>query len=535
MEQKVNLKHRPTMLVVLDGWGIAIPSQANAITLAKTPNIDRWVSQYPVFSLQASGEATGLPWSEVGNSEVGHMSIGAGRIVYQELSRINNAISTRSFFSNETFHKQVEHVKKNKGTLHLIGMASSGGVHSHVEHLYALLELAQEQGASSVAVHAILDGRDTPYASGKEQIEKLLTRVNALPGCSIASLSGRFYAMDRDNHWDRIEKAYRAIVEGTSDETADDPVRAIEKSYEKGVYDEQFVPIVLTKKGKPIAPFKKGDAVIFYNIRADRARQLVASMVRADFDKFKRTDVLDCSFATFTEYEKALPVAVAFPPQAVTNCLAEIISKAGLSQLHVAETEKYAHITYFLNDGREEPFEGEKRTMLPSPSVASYDDQPEMSAQDIARTLAKAIETEEYDFIAANFANADMVGHTGNLKATIKAIETIDQCLGMIVPLVLAKNGAVVITADHGNAESLVDLKTGTIDKEHSNNPVPCIVLAADLEGRSLGVVDVDVFGKDLSILEQSGILSDVAPTILDLLGVEKPVEMTGNSLLSNI
>ncbi len=522
--------YRPTVLIVLDGWGVAIPSQANGITQAKTPFFDSLITTYPTVTLQASGEATGLPWGEVGNSEVGHMSIGAGRIVYQELSRITQSISNRTFFSNEVLLEAMGRAAKKGKTLHLIGMASPGGVHSHIEHLYALLELASKQEVPNIAIHVILDGRDTPYSNGLHSIQSLQEKLGGTKAY-IASMSGRFYAMDRDNHWDREEKAYRAIAEGTSDRTAENPIEALERSYEEKIYDEEFYPTVITKKGKPLALVHDGDSLIFFNIRADRARQLTRLFVDQSFDRVERTCIQDLFFVTMTEYEKSLPVHIAFPKQMIKNCLAEVISSAGFKQLHVAETEKYAHITYFLNDGREEPFPGEKRIMVPSPSVDSYDKKPEMSAHEITKEVLKTIDNGEFDFIAINFANADMVGHTGSLKATMKAIETLDYTMKQIVQVTLLKHGAVLITADHGNAEEILNLQTGSIDKEHSNNPVPCIIIAKELEGTSAAPVDIATY--DLSVLEPSGLLSDVAPTILDLLGVPKPPDMTGNSILN--
>lgn len=523
-------QHKPTVLIVLDGWGVALPSQANAITQAKTPAYQRFIQQYPTVTLQASGEATGLPWSEVGNSEVGHMSIGAGRIVFQELSRINNAISTGAFFSNTAFKQAALHVQKSKGTLHILGMASSGGVHSHIEHFFALLEFCTMNNVENIAIHIILDGRDTPYAQGLQFVKAVEEKTSACKA-KIASVSGRFYAMDRDNHWDREEKAYRAIAEGISDHQCDSAQDALQQSYDEKIYDEEFIPTVITNKGAPIATMKDGDALIFYNIRADRARQITRALVDPSFDKFERNIIKNLFFVTMTEYEKGLPVTVAFPPQTVRNCLAEWISSHGMKQIHIAETEKYAHITYFLNDGREEPFDNEQRIMIPSPAVESYDKKPEMSAREITKEAVKAVETGLFDFIAINFANADMVGHTGNLKAAMQAIRIIDECLDSIVSATLAKNGAVVITADHGNAENMLDLASGRIDKEHSNNPVPCIIISNKLEGTSGGVADT-AQGKDLSIIEPSGMLSDVAPTILSLLDLPKPSEMTGHSLL---
>jgi 2,3-bisphosphoglycerate-independent phosphoglycerate mutase len=479
--------------------------------------------------LQAGGEAAGLPWNDVGNSEVGHMTIGAGRIVYQELSRINAAISNGSFFSNPVLKEAVEHVKKNKGTFHILGLVSPGGIHSHSDHLYALLEFIKREGLEECVVHAILDGRDASYASAAGYIEILMEKLKTVNG-KIATLSGRFYAMDRDHHWNREEKAYKALTQGLSDQTYEDPLRAIKESYERGVYDEEFIPTVITKHGKPVGTIQNGDAVIFFNIRADRARQMTQSFITPTFDAFKRTEYANLFFATFTQYEKGTSARVVFPPHVIRNCLAETISKAGLKQFHIAETEKYAHVTYFLNAGREEPFSEEKREMVPSPHVESYDKKPEMSAREITQSIIKALESDAYDFLAINFANADMVGHTGNMKATIKAIETIDQCFKQFVPLILQKGGAVVITADHGNAEVLLDLQTGNIDKEHNGSPIPCIIIAQELEGKTLH--SADIFQKDLSLLEVSGMLSDIAPTILDLLGIEKPMDMTGSSLL---
>ncbi|MBI2644705.1 2,3-bisphosphoglycerate-independent phosphoglycerate mutase [Candidatus Uhrbacteria bacterium] len=521
--------HRPVALVILDGWGIQLPSRANAITQANTPNFDHYISTYPTVALQAGGEAAGLPWGDVGNSEVGHMTIGAGRIVYQELSRINAAISDGSFFSNPVLREAVEHVKKNKGKIHILGLVSPGGIHSHIDHLYALLEFVKKEGLEECFVHAILDGRDTSYASAVGYIETLVEKLKKVHG-KIATLSGRFYTMDRDHHWDREERAYKAISQGISDSTHEDPVQTIKESYERGVTDEEFIPTVITEHGKPVAPVQNGDAVIFFNIRADRARQITQIFTDPSFDTFQRMDYANLFFATFTQYEKGTPAHVAFPPQIIRNCLAEAVSNAGLKQFHIAETEKYAHVTYFLNAGREEPFTEEKREMIPSPHVESYDKKPEMSAQKITQSLVKAIEGDTYDFFAVNFANADMVGHTGNMKATIKAIETLDQCFKQFVPLILQKDGAVIMTADHGNAEVLLDLQTGKIDKEHNGSPIPCIIIASELEGKTLHPLDVSQ--KDLSVLETSGMLSDVAPTVLDLLNIEKPADMTGSSLL---
>ncbi|MBI2483667.1 2,3-bisphosphoglycerate-independent phosphoglycerate mutase [Candidatus Uhrbacteria bacterium] len=527
-EQSV-LKHRPVVLAVLDGWGVSVPSRANAITQARAPFWDSLLRSYPATTLQASGEATGLPWGESGNSEVGHMNIGAGRIVYQELTRIHAAIRTHTFQTNKAFQQIFSHVKKSGGTLHIVGLVSTGGVHSHSDHLYALLEAAKSADITRLALHAILDGRDTPYASGIQHIERLQEYLKGTHW-RVATLSGRFYAMDRDNHWDRIQAAYQVIARGEGKTSAASPVATIKKSYDSGIYDENFVPTILADDEHPPTTVQEGDGLLFFNIRADRMRQIVSAFCNPDFAKFEHHRYASLAIVTATQYDAYFPVSVAFPPQSLKNCLAEYISAHKLKQLHTAETEKYAHITYFLNGGREEPYPGEKRVMVPSPAVESYAKKPEMSAHRITDVILSSIQDDEYDFIACNFANADMVGHTGDMNATIRAIETMDECFKRIIPAVLQKGGALLITADHGNAEQLLDLQTGTINKEHSNNPVPCIIIARDLEGKSLDFIDP--IGRDLSVIEPSGLLSDVAPTILDLLGLDKPKEMTGRSLI---
>ncbi len=528
-DDEKGIQHKPTVLIVLDGWGVALPSRANAITQAKTPFFDSLISTYPTTTLQASGEATGLPWGEVGNSEVGHTNIGAGRIVYQELSRINASIRNGNFQKNKIIEKICTTVARNKSTFHIIGLVSPGGVHSHSDHLLALLEYAKEKKVGKVSIHAILDGRDTPYASGVQCIERLQEHIKDTPW-RIASLVGRRFAMDRDNHWERTEKAYRVIAEGIGQHHASDPIQAIRDSYEGGVYDEEFVATSIGEKDANAQKINEGDAVFFFNIRADRMRQLVSAFVSESFDKFNRYPIKNVAIASMTEYDTTFHTEVAFPQQTIKNSLAELLSEQNKKQLHIAETEKYAHITYFLNAGREEPYIGEKRIMIPSPSVESYDKKPQMSAREITDQVVQAIDNDEYDFIALNFANADMVGHTGNMDATIKAIETLDECFSRIIPSVLQKNGAVLITADHGNAEQMLDLQTGKIDKEHTNNPVPCVIIAKELEGKSLGLFDS--LGKDLSIIQPEGLLSDVAPTILQLMSIPKPPDMGGRSIL---
>jgi len=526
---------KPAVLIILDGWGIAPPSRGNAISLARTPVMDKLVRTYPAMTLQASGEAVGLPWGEMGNSEVGHLNIGAGKIVYNDLTRISKSILDGSFFTNTAFQDAATHIGETGGNMHFIGMVGPGGVHSHEEHLYALLECAQQHQAGRCAgkvfIHTILDGRDTPFNSGKNFIVKLLQKIESLQIGKIATLSGRFWAMDRDNNWDRVEKAYRAMVEGKADIYAADPIKAIEASYAKKVYDEEYIPTVMTQAdGQPVATIQNGDAVIFFNFRPDRARQLTTALVLPGFEKFQRV-LLDRLFmVTMSEYDKGLPVAVAFPSEKIADPLAKVLSDAGFTQLHIAETEKYAHVTYFFNGGSEKAFTGEERVLIPSPHVASYDQKPRMRAEQITDTVVQRIEKEDVDFILLNFANPDMVAHTGNLPATIEAIETVDTCIGRIVDATLQKNGLVCITADHGNAEEVVKLQTGVIDKEHSTFPVPFIVVQAALEGKTAGLPTS--VGEDLSMLTPRGLLSDIAPTILKLLNLPKSAEMTGRPLV---
>ncbi len=523
------VRPRPVVLIVLDGWGIAPPSRANAISLAKTPNMDSYLTNYPAMSIQAAGEAVGLSWGEVGNSEVGHLSLGSGRVLYQSLPRISKSIADGTFFQNKEFLELYKTVKKNGTALHIIGLVSSGGVHSFNEHLYALLELAEQQKMEKVFIHCFLDGRDTPLNSGLTFVSKLQDVLKKLGIGKIATLAGRFYAMDRDNRWDRTEKAYRAMVQGVADVMSDDPQKAIQESYDKGVYDEQLVPTVITDHGKPVATISNGDGVVFFNFRADRARQLTKAFVLPGFNKFERVYMQDLHFLAMTEYEKDLPVPVAFPPEAVTMPLAKVISDAGLAQLHIAETEKYAHVTYFFNGGQEKKYPGEEHILIPSVKSASYDQKPAMSAREITARLISEIRESKYDFIVVNFANADMVGHTGNLQATIEAVQVLDECIGQIVDTALAYDGAVLITADHGNAESLFNLQTGAVDKMHSNNPVPFIIIGKPWQGKN---VSYGIRGHDLSMASSAGILPDITATILKIMGLKKPDEIIGISLL---
>lgn len=520
---------KPVILAIMDGFGVAPAAEGNAIAEAKMPYFRRLIETYPAMTVHASGAAVGLSWGEMGNSEVGHLTIGAGRVLYQSLPRINLSIENEEFFSNPAFTSALSFAEQHGGSLHLMGLVSQGGVHASQEHLYALLELCRRARFSRVFVHAFLDGRDAIYNSGIGFIAELEAKMEELRVGTIATIAGRFYAMDRDNRWDRIQKAYEAIALGKG-ATADDPKFAIQASYDAGVYDEQIEPTVITKKGKPIATVNPGDAVIFFNFRSDRARELTKAFVLPAFNKFPREYVREIRFVTFMEYEKDLPVEVAYPPLTVDMCLGRVISDAGLKQLHIAETEKYAHVTFFLNGLREDQYPNEDRAIIPSPRVSTYDQQPEMSAMQIAERVVKDVAAGTYDFIALNFANPDMVGHTGNEQATIRACEVMDKALGQICDAVLAVGGAVIITADHGNAEEVKNLMTGEIDKEHSTNPVPCIIVQKELEGKK--APSGDVIGGDLSMTPPIGMLADIAPTVLKLLDIPVPPDMTGRSLV---
>ncbi|MBU1126690.1 MAG: 2,3-bisphosphoglycerate-independent phosphoglycerate mutase [Patescibacteria group bacterium] len=528
--QSSKKRPRPAVLIIVDGFGVAADTEGNAVTRADTPVFDELIKRYPVVNLHASGEYVGLMWGEMGNSEVGHLTIGTGRVYYKALPLIERAIKDKSFFENQAFLGATEHVKKSGGTLHLMGIMSSGKVHGYDAHCHALLELAKQQKVKDVAVHAFLDGRDTLYNSGVDFITLLLQKMKEIGVGRLASMSGRYFSMDRDNRWDRTEKTYNAIVKGESPNMAEDPLEALKASYAKEVYDEEFPPTVIAKKGKPVATVKPGDAVIFFNFRPDRSRQLTKAFVLPTFDKFERTDIEDLDFVTMMEFEKGLPVQVAYLPVEIKNGLAEVISKAGLVQLHIAETEKYAHVTFFFNGTREDPFLNEDRAIIPSPRVSSYDQQPEMSARELTDRVVKEIKTDNYDFIVLNFANPDMVAHTGNLEASIKAMEVTDESVGRVVKEVLSRDGVVFITADHGNTEEIRNLQTGDIDKEHSTNSVPFFIISNRFEGQA--GVSGDVPNGDLSLMPPAGMLADVAPTILQVMDIDKPDDMTGTSLI---
>lgn len=516
---------KPTVLIILDGYGVAPEGEGNAIRRARTPVMDRLIRNYPTFTLRAAGDEVGLSWGEMGNSEVGHLTIGAGRVVYQTLPRINKAIQDGVFFENHAFIAACETVKKNDSTLHLVGMISTTGVHSHSQHLYALLELAHRLKVKNVAVHCILDGRDATYNSGEIFMQELLDQMKQIGVGRIASIAGRYWTMDRDNRWDRTGKGFDVFALAKGDRV-DDPLEAIQASYASQVYDEEFKPVVVGGG----ASVMQRDAVIFFNFREDRMRQITKAVSLPTFEKYDRgTYVPPEIVITMTQYERDLPVSVAFPPEIPETCLAKEIADAGFSQLHVAETEKYAHVTFFLNGKREEPFPLEERIIVPSLHVASYEEAPEMAAKQIGKTVLDALLKNTADCIMVNFANADMVAHTGNMKATIKAVEVIDEHIGLIVAGALTNGGTVIITADHGNAEELLNLQTKILDKEHSTNPVPCIIVNRDLESKN---DEIEAVGGDLSLLQPRGTLSDVAPTMLKIMGRPIPETMTGAPLI---
>jgi len=516
-----NLK-KPVALIILDGWGIAKTSKGNAISCASPLFFEELSTKYPVKLLAASEEKVGLPKGVFGNSEVGHLNLGAGRTVYQDLLQINKAIKDKSFFNNAELKASLSHIKKTKGAWHVMGLVSDGRVHSSLEHLFALLAYAKEAGIKEVYVHAFLDGRDTPRDSGRRFVASLEKEMAKLKIGKVATISGRFYAMDRDNHWERITKAYSAIVNGVGEKfnSADEAIKA---SYDNKVYDEEMVPAVISGT----ETLKDGDSLIFFNYRADRAREITRVFVDA---KFKSADLKNkifknLYFVAFTDYEKNLGLHIAFPSIRPTNCLGEIISDAGLTQLRIAETEKYAHVTYFFNGGNEVPFKGEDRVLIPSPRVDSYVTVPEMSAKLVGARIVEEIKNDKYDFILVNFANADMVGHTGNIPAAVKAIRTVDAQVKKIVAEILKRDGTILITADHGNADEMYDFKRHEIIKEHSLNPVPFIVVNNELMHKKAKKIN-------LTKLPLSGSLADVAPTVLKIMNLKKSKDMTGKSLI---
>ncbi len=501
-------------IIILDGWGLGKKYEGNAVLKARTPNYKLLMENYPSTTLDASGLSVGLPEGQMGNSEVGHLNIGAGRIIYQELTRISKSIENKEFFNKEEFLSAIEYCKQNNSKLHLMGLLSDGGVHSHINHLYALVEMAKGHGLKDVYVHCFLDGRDVPPQSGKGYLEELENKLVEIGVGKIATISGRYYAMDRDKRWDRVKLAYDALILGAGN-TAGSAQEIINKSYADNITDEFVVPSVIMNNEKPVATVDDKDSIIFFNFRPDRARELTRAFVDIDFEGFERQKKVETYYVCMTQYDKTIEnVEIAYKPQTYTNTLGEYISSLGKKQLRIAETEKYAHVTFFFNGGVEKPNEGEDRVLIPSPKVATYDLKPEMSAIEVKEEVIKRIRSGVYDFIVLNFANPDMVGHTGDIDAAIKAIETVDACLGEIVQEIQKINGKVLITADHGNAEEMIDEETGSKLTAHTTNRVPCLIIG---EG---------------SVKLREGILADIAPTLLEMMRVEIPREMTGTSLI---
>mgnify|MGYP000933870373 CR=1 FL=1 len=509
------MEKKPVMLMILDGFGINEKEDGNAVKLANTPNIDKLMKKYQTTKIYTSGLKVGLPDGQMGNSEVGHTNIGAGRIVYQELTKITKSIEDGNFFAIPEFIEAIENCKKYNSKLHILGLVSDGGVHSHIRHLYGLLEMAKRRDFENVYVHCFLDGRDTPPASAENYITQLEEKMREKGIGKIASLSGRYYAMDRDKRWDRVKKCYDALVNGEGNKATSATI-AIENSYQKEVFDEFVEPTVICNGETPIATIQEHDSVIFFNFRPDRAREITRTIVDKDFNEFE-TKKMDTYFVCFTNYDETMPnVKIAFKKEPLVNTFGEVVSKNGLKQLRIAETEKYAHVTFFFNGGEEKQYEGEDRILVPSPKVETYDMKPEMSAYEVTDKVCEALENNKYDVVILNFANTDMVGHTGSLQAAIKAVEAVDECVGKIVKIIEEKQGNLLITADHGNAEQMIDYKTGEPHTAHTTNPVPIILVTANKEYK----------------LKENGKLADLAPTMLDLMGIKQPEEMTGESLL---
>lgn len=508
---------KPLLLMILDGWGYSPVSQGNAIDQAHKPNFDHLLASYPHTLLEASGEAVGLPAGQMGNSEVGHLNIGAGRVVYQELTRVFKAIKTGEFAKNPVLVEAMKQVKNGPGALHLMGLVSDGGVHSHIDHLFALLEMAKQQAVPNVYIHAVLDGRDVLPQSAKTYLGQLNEKMEELGVGQVASVTGRYYLMDRDQRWDRVEKAYQALVQGEGAK-APNLFAAVEQSYDLRVNDEFVIPtVIIDGQGQPVGKIQEGDSVIFFNFRSDRARQISHAFIDEDFTGFERKVYPKVHFVCLTEYDVTLNTPVAFPPQNLENTLGEVLAQQHKKQLRIAETEKYAHVTFFFNGGVEDPCPGEDRCLIPSPKVATYNLKPEMSAPEVTEELLRRVENNSYDVIILNFANSDMVGHTGEFAAAMKAIEAVDECIGKIIPAVQKQGGSILITADHGNAEAKVDLETGKPLTAHTTNPVPFILVDDQLKGHQL---------------REGGALCDVAPTMLKLLEIPQPTDMTGKSLI---
>ena len=501
-----------TMLMILDGYGINENKKGNAIAIANTPVMDKLMKQNPNTIIKTSGLDVGLPEGQMGNSEVGHTNIGAGRIVYQELTRITKSIEDGDFFSIPELVQAIDNCKKNKTKLHIMGLLSDGGVHSHIRHLYAILELAKRKDFEDVYVHCFLDGRDTPPASAENYITQLEKKMAEKGVGKIASITGRFYAMDRDKRWARVQKAYDALVNGIGEKAATAQM-AIEDSYQKEIFDEFVLPTLICNGDEPIATIGEKDSVIFFNFRPDRAREITRALVDENFDAFE-TKKLNLFYVCFTNYDDTIPnVQIAFKKAELKNTFGEVVSKHNLTQLRIAETEKYAHVTFFFNGGEEKQYKGEERILIPSPKVETYDMQPEMSAYEVTDKVVEAIKEQKYDTIILNYANSDMVGHTGNLNAAVKAVEAVDECVGRVVEAIEEVGGVLLITADHGNSEQMIDYKTGEPHTAHTTNPVPLVLVGMDAKLRP-------------------GRLADLAPTMLKIMGIEKPEEMTGESLI---
>ena len=501
----------------MDGYGIAPYGPDDAISPETSPRVIAMQGKYPSTRLKASGLAVGLPEGQMGNSEVGHLNIGAGRVIYQELTRITKAIEDGDFFTNPALVKAMDDAKRDGKKLHVMGLVSDGGVHSHITHLFALVEMAKRRGLDNVYIHCFMDGRDTPPESGKGYIEQLQAHLDKLGFGKIATISGRFYAMDRDNIWDRVQKAYEALVDGKGIEESD-PIEAMQNSYDKGVTDEFVIPTVLTDGGKPVATVDEGDSVVFFNFRPDRARQITRSFIYPDFASFPRTKgFLAPHFVSFTQYDVTFNDAldVAFRPESYTNTLGEYLAKQGIKQFRIAETQKYAHVTFFFNGGVEAPNEGEDRILIPSPKIATFDMKPEMSAYEVADRAVEEIKSGKYGVMILNFANCDMVGHTGVMEAAKKAVEVTDECVQKVVDAILSVGGQAFVTADHGNCDHMFDAD-GTPFTAHTTNPVPFIAIGVD----------------GVKALADGGRLCDIAPTMLDAMGLAIPSEMTGHSLL---
>ena len=513
---------KPVILVVVDGWGISERTQGNAILSAKLPNFEKLTKYYPHVGIQASGISVGLPWGEPGNSEVGHISLGTGQIIYQNMPRITMAIQNGSFYKNESFLRAIEHAKKNNSKIHLMGLVGKGGIHSNADHLYGLLELLREQDFDRAYTHIFTDGRDSSPTSAVECIKELQKRIDSNKTGKIATLGGRYYGMDRNENWDRIQKAYDAMTRGKGPVT-NDPIEYIEESYKQEIFDEYIVPAVVMENGQPVATIADNDALIFFNFREDRARQITKAFVLPGFSKFERPMIKNLHFVGMVQYEADLPIDVAFPVVEIKSSLGSLLSKNKLSQLRIAETEKFAHVTYFFNGGGEEPYPGEDRVIVPSKDVARFDEAPEMSAAEITSRVVDFVQKDKYDFILINYANADIIGHTGNQEAAMKAVEEVDRCIGILIQEVLAKNGCLLITADHGNVEEMISPRSGEKNTEHSANPVPLWFVTKD----NHSYVETNAYS-----FQVMGLLSDIAPTILDLFNIQKVKEMSGESLL---